>query len=273
MLLSIIIPVHNEQLTIENLIESIYKKEIDQSKFEVIIVDDFSTDKTPEVCLKYLRSFNNLKYIACPVNVGCGQARNIGYKNSTGKFIWCVDADDTICNLDKIISKLENKNVDCLYLNFKTSKNESKFRTVHTIQDLAYTPIGPWCRIYRREFYVSFPNYRPEDVTPFYLMIDRVQLIDSIDDICYIYNIDNPNGHSRCHDFCNENPGDLFDYAIENRLIKNNLDDKWISGILRCLADMYDIRNKIKHIEVKKSLLGRIKYLNNKIFNEKKFCH
>lgn len=248
MKLSIIIPAHNESKTIVKCLNSIFTQKADKSKYEVIVVDDFSEDKTSEVVLSNFGGFPNLKVIRTSININCGPARNLGYQNSSGEYIWCIDADDDIypdC-LDKIIEKLEKTNVDCLYLNYISNEKKKCILQIDSLQKLCNTAIGPWCRTYKRQFYINFPNYRPEDVYPFYLMVDQVKTVDYMPIYCYHWNIYNPMSMTRAFDFCNAHPDTLLEYAKQNYLINNNLSDKWVSGIIRNLADMYDIRNKLK---------------------------
>lgn len=87
MLLSIIIPAYNAEKYIEKCLTSVIS---DNSNIEVIVVNDGSTDKTEEICKKYIE---NIKYIYIE-NHGVSYARNLGIKSAKGKWIMFVDADD-----------------------------------------------------------------------------------------------------------------------------------------------------------------------------------
>ena len=88
-LLSVIIPVFNEQATIESVIRRIQALDV---PCEMIVVDDASTDGTREI-LKSLRSRAGLKVIYHPQNRGKGAALRSGLTHATGTAVIIQDAD------------------------------------------------------------------------------------------------------------------------------------------------------------------------------------
>ena len=89
-LFSVIVPVYNGEETISRCIDSVLNQEFED--FELIIVDDGSTDKTSEICKAYGGS---IKYIR-KENGGVSSARNVGLKAATGKYILFIDSDDYV---------------------------------------------------------------------------------------------------------------------------------------------------------------------------------
>lgn len=87
MLLSIIIPAYNAEKYIEKCLTSVISN---SSDVEIIVVNDGSSDKTEEICQKYI---SNIKYI-CIDNHGVSYARNLGMKSARGKWLMFLDADD-----------------------------------------------------------------------------------------------------------------------------------------------------------------------------------
>lgn len=94
-LLTIVIPVYNVSQYVEKCIRSCYKQNVPISNFEVIIVNDGSTDDSLEICEKLKKEFTELKIIS-QKNKGLSGARNTGLKNANGKYIWFVDSDDWV---------------------------------------------------------------------------------------------------------------------------------------------------------------------------------
>lgn len=92
MFFSIIIPTYNKSNTLSYSIESILNQTIEQ--WELIIVDDGSTDNTKDVIEYYLK-FNNISYIR-QENKGVCSARNNGAKISKGEFLLFLDSDDVV---------------------------------------------------------------------------------------------------------------------------------------------------------------------------------
>jgi len=88
--LSVIIPTYNSALTLIKCIDSVINQNFDN--YEIIVVDDGSTDKTYEVISKIK---NKIKYYKLN-HKGVSNARNFGLKKSLGKFVTFVDSDDYI---------------------------------------------------------------------------------------------------------------------------------------------------------------------------------
>jgi glycosyltransferase involved in cell wall biosynthesis len=94
--LSIIIPMYNEYLTIENVLENISGVNlIDNIEKEIVVVDDFSTDSSKDIVLKFIANHPNLKIklFSHPFNQGKGSSIRTGIKLCTGDLIIVQDAD------------------------------------------------------------------------------------------------------------------------------------------------------------------------------------
>lgn len=91
-LVSIITPVYNNSEFIKQTIESVQKQTY--KNWEMIIVDDCSTDRTPELIKKISQKDNRIKYIKLENNSGAAIARNKALSESRGRFIAYLDADD-----------------------------------------------------------------------------------------------------------------------------------------------------------------------------------
>lgn len=91
--ISIIIPVYNTEKYIERCLQSVLAQTYQQ--FEIIIVDDGSTDGSIEICKKYALKISKIKIVQIK-NSGQSVARNVGIKNASGDYICFVDSDDWI---------------------------------------------------------------------------------------------------------------------------------------------------------------------------------
>jgi len=115
MLLSVVIPVYNEEKTIKEMISRVEEvKGIDK---EIIIIDDASTDGTVEILKKLQKEKPGLKIYFKEKNRGKGHTLKIGFGHTTGDYVIIQDADDEYDPKDikKLLRVLEEDNVDVVY--------------------------------------------------------------------------------------------------------------------------------------------------------------
>ena len=93
MLVSVIITAYNYGKYIERAIRSALNQSLAQDHYEIIVVDDASTDETPRILENYKDS---VKYLRLSKNEGLSNARNIGIQKARGQFVVFLDADDYI---------------------------------------------------------------------------------------------------------------------------------------------------------------------------------
>ena len=94
MFLSIIIPVYNDEKFLNECLDSCLNQDYPQDDYEIICVDDGSTDRTPEMLRDYLRNHPNIRVIF-KEHSGKG-GRSVGYEQARGEYIWFVDHDDIV---------------------------------------------------------------------------------------------------------------------------------------------------------------------------------
>lgn len=104
---SIIIPIYNTSKYITECVDSILKQTY--KNYEIILINDGSTDNSLEIINKLYKKLKNVKIID-KKNTGVSDSRNIGIKRAIGEWIIFVDSDDwldanTLLKLDKIIDK------------------------------------------------------------------------------------------------------------------------------------------------------------------------
>ena len=93
-LISVIIPVFNGERTVERVVRSVLANRTDEIGIETIVVDDGSTDATPEILDRLARE-TDIRLIRTE-NRGAAAARNAGLRTAKGAFIGFVDSDDRI---------------------------------------------------------------------------------------------------------------------------------------------------------------------------------
>lgn len=114
-LVSVIIPTYNREKVLSKSIESVLKQTYEN--WELIIVDDRSTDNTKELVSSFMRQDERIKYIVNDRKKGPSGARNCGMLHATGKYIAFLDSDDEwfAHHLNDSIAVLENENVNVTF--------------------------------------------------------------------------------------------------------------------------------------------------------------
>lgn len=130
MTFSIIVPVYNVSRYIDECIKSIISQK--DADYEIILVDDGSTDKSGDICDKYAKKYANIKVIH-KKNGGASEARNTGIKEAEGEYIWFVDGDDYIgknclSNIEKTINTNSKPDIVCLELVKFFDNNPTKIK-------------------------------------------------------------------------------------------------------------------------------------------------
>ena len=92
-LLSVIVPVYNREKTIKKCLDSICNQKFDN--FEIIVVDDGSTDNTADIIKGIQKTNVNLRYYYIN-NEGAFNARKYGVSKALGKYVTFVDSDDWV---------------------------------------------------------------------------------------------------------------------------------------------------------------------------------
>ena len=94
--ISVVMPVYNVEKYLEKAVLSVMKQTM--KDFEIILVDDCSPDKCPEICNRLSQEYPKIRVIHHQKNKGLSEARNSGMEIARGKYIWFMDSDDYVEN-------------------------------------------------------------------------------------------------------------------------------------------------------------------------------
>ena len=86
---------YNAEKYIANCLDSILNSNLPKDVYEIIIIDDGSSDSGPVIAQQYSNKYDNILYLT-QENQGQSVARNYGIVVSRGDYVWCVDADDMV---------------------------------------------------------------------------------------------------------------------------------------------------------------------------------
>ncbi len=222
-MVSIIIAAYNVEKYIAACIDSVLR--LDWPDFELIVVDDGSSDATPSICQEALGGRENARCIR-QQNAGAGAARNAGIDAARGEFLMFVDGDDMVQPdlVRKLMERVgpETDIAACCCLSFQEGAEPSPFhfyaegftaRTVAEKEKLygqllrirsgqpdgrGHTGIGvPWGKLYRTEALrgLRFPDLRRMQDNAFNMYaFARAREIVYLDEPLYRYRRDHISG-------------------------------------------------------------------------------
>ena len=156
--ISIIVPVYN----VENYIEKCIKSIIAQTfkDFELILIDDGSTDNSGYICDKYLNLDSRIKVIH-KENTGVSDTRNLGLKVATGDYIGFVDSDDFIDKLmyEKLYDESVNNHSDMIIIGLREIDGKGKTLNEYIPKNINLNEIMkrayPCNKIFKRELFIK----------------------------------------------------------------------------------------------------------------------
>ena len=123
MKISFLIPVYNLEQYLPDCLESILSHSF--SGCEIILVDDGSTDKSPEICDKYASDYGNVSVFHIK-NSGVSAARNVALKYAKGEYVFFFDGDDYLVNdnISKLYETAKENNLDILHNTYYCTAND-----------------------------------------------------------------------------------------------------------------------------------------------------
>jgi glycosyltransferase involved in cell wall biosynthesis len=287
--ISIIVPVYNVEQYINRCINSLLGQTL--KDIEIILVDDGSPDRCPQICDEYARKDSRIKVIH-KKNGGLGYARNSGLELATGEYIAFVDSDDyvNINMYEKLYNETINNNFDIVYCGFivenkdKSTYEENKrdriLQTRNDILNLCRNMIAcdaqiktersesmaVWHGIYKNQLirsnnikFESERNILSEDIVFDLQLIPLCTTIRSISDALYI------------HCYNNESLSKTFNPTKINRNV--SLFNKLLSIAANYNLESYKFNIMRLFIGYNRSFLKQIILSKNSFQNKKELCN
>ena len=217
-LISIIVPVYNVEEYLKQCLDSILEQTF--SNYEVILVNDGSTDSSGLICQEYAEKDVRIRYFE-KENGGISDARNYGIEQVKGEYLTFVDSDDFLdaSHLNVLYNALVDNDVDISivnYANYQTSTAtfylhtfgeyyEKTYTSEELIDDLSFLERNDlsfstlWGSLYKKNVF-SFLRFLKgvigEDVALIYKMYTQVDKIVYVHKDTYIYR-ENDSGISK----------------------------------------------------------------------------
>lgn len=201
--ISIIVPIYNAANTLRRCIDSVLVQTF--YDFELLLIDDGSTDESWEICLAAEEMDNRVIAIK-KVNGGVSQARNVGLQNANGKWLTFIDSDDYI-NPDMLSSMIKIADKDamivCCSSKYSNGKDFFVFKNSTTIEK-SQDEIGlvllfgaPFAKLFDNNILKKYNIYfneklsKHEDTVFFWEYMKYAVSISTTSYIGYVYNVQN----------------------------------------------------------------------------------
>lgn len=208
--ISFVLPCYNVEQYIADCLNSIYSQDFTEEDFEVICVNDCSTDGTCMIIEEWQAVHSNLHLIHHPKNMHVGIARNTGVKHAIGKYVCFVDADDYVPKnaMKKLFLNTIADDLDVLlYNNVIDYKGEIlKERIMYPdscvmsggdfVENCLNGDIGklgsPWAKLFNRSFLLNHSIWfsdlvYSEDAAFVWEVMICAKKVKSVSDIGYVY--------------------------------------------------------------------------------------
>ena len=278
---SFIVPVYNTEKYLKKCLDSLVNQTY--KDFEIIVVNDGSTDKSSSIISKYQKKYKNIIVID-KENEGLSMARNRGVQKSSGKYIIFVDSDDYVSN--KLLEDVDKKIDDSDILRFQIATEDEEYTKINEYHEegfesmcgydafrylSSYHFVEPaWCYVIRKNYYIenkfSFKKgVYHEDFGLIPYVIYKARKVKSIDYIGYHYvqrngSIMNNNDYKKTV----KKAFDMLEQYKTMRLFakninrKNNLDDYFLSYISNSVI----VKARELKKDEKKVYINELKKLN-----------
>lgn len=164
--LTVMIPVYNIEKYLPKCLDSVIYPEL--SDYEIVIVNDGSTDGSLRICEEYAVRYPELIRVITTENGGLGAARDIGIDNAEGEFIMFLDSDDYL-SPDAFPEILEylNRDFDMLFFDVRSVNEDGRLLryyhgcalegefTLESYPELVFELPSAWNKIYRRSLFTD----------------------------------------------------------------------------------------------------------------------
>lgn len=265
--LSIIVPVYNVESYIERCIRSIANQDIPNHQYEIIIINDGSTDDSLTIINNVSKEFNNI-LVHTQNNTGLGGARNKGISLAKGKYIWFIDSDDFIekNSLSALINYTESNNLDVLsfdfnctdedgtiidWINFKLDYLNKPFVDGETFYFNNYKHSYIWLYLFKKSIFTDHQikfeeriNMQDSEIMP--RIMNHVKKIAPINNVVYYY-------VNRENSFINSK--------------KKNVRKRYYDSIIKVNNLLTNFKNKLpKESLIKKGINNKLSDINRILF-------
>ena len=291
-MISVIMPIYNTAEYLSKSIESVIKQS--NTDWELILVNDGSTDNSELICQDYAEKYDNISYHA-QSNQGVSVARNLGLKMAQGEYVAFIDSDDVIDEtyIEKIKKELNKKDIDLLFFNISlmdecgdfiseepltigdyitsTCDERYSFLKEHFFKhELFFSPCN---KVYKRKLIldnrIEFPKSVPigEDMLFNVMYLLHVTAIKGISDSLYYYIQHESSAMHRMNKLYIEEYTKALKQLVDRRKFHNLSKSAFRDIFMQAIYDQYGKRMNNEHLhEYVRKVSDKLFLWNNTIY-------
>lgn len=143
MTISIIVPIYNMESYLSRCLDSILRQGLDEGDYEVILINDGSTDNSLCICEQYRKQHPQLFRVISKQNEGVSATRNLGIEEAKGDWLYFMDADDYLVSggLSSVIARYLDDSIDMLIFSAVTLTEQEHTNLIQGLPAV-YKPSG-----------------------------------------------------------------------------------------------------------------------------------
>ena len=301
-LLTVVIPVYNVEKYLNRCLESILIQE--WKNYDIIMVDDGSTDRSPQICDDYVKAYDFISVIH-KENGGLSDARNTGLSQAKGEYVYFPDSDDWL-EPDTFIAlaeALESQKFDIISFNREFIKGEEDVIISDPVENQVFEGKDAFVhmlkhsyitgfvndKIYRKSLFVDhdilFPKGKYyEDLGTNYKLFLSAKKVYATNQKYYHYLIDNPDSitqswnEKKFRDMLGFYKEVFYSDFVRSQLNQEELHISqlyYVNGLTHILASLYkaklhkhysEITSEVKQeLEKNKMTYSEVKFIPNRI--------
>lgn len=174
---SVVVPTYNVENYIEKCLRSILAQDFED--YEIIVVNDGSTDKSVAIVEKIASEYPNRIRLVSQENKGLGGARNTGIREAKGEFILFIDSDDTVSEklLSSVNKKILETDSDIIIFDYEYvneygtqicyrngSTQEKEIISLEEYPEIFFESTPAWNKVYKKSLFIKTGVYFPENL-------------------------------------------------------------------------------------------------------------
>ena len=301
-LLTVVIPVYNVEKYLNRCLKSILVQE--WKNYDIILVDDGSTDRSPQICNDYVKAYDFISVIH-KENGGLSEARNTGLSQAKGEYVYFPDSDDWL-EPDTFIAlaeALESQKFDIISFNREFVKGEEDVIVSDSVETQVFDGKDAFVQMLKHSYITGFANdkvYRKslftdhniqfpigkyyEDLGTNYKLFLSAKRVYATNQKYYHYLIDNPD--SITQSWNEKKFRDMFEFYKEvfySDFVRSQLNQEelhisqlyYVNGLTHILSSLYkaklhkhysEIASEVKQeLEKNKITCSEVKSIPNRI--------